>query len=102
MTSLGRAGALFLLLPGVFMAGPFVGVDVSKDHLDVALRPGGAFRVANDPAGHAELAARLPPLAPALVVLEATGGLELPAAAAPAAAGLPVAAVNPRQARDFA
>jgi transposase len=84
------------------MAGPFVGVDVSKTHLDVALRPGGAFRVRNDPAGHAELADRLRPLGVALVVLEATGGLELPAAAALAAAGLPVAAVNPRQARDFA
>lgn len=84
------------------MAGPFVGIDVSKDHLDVALRPGTAFRVPNDPAGHAGLAARLLPLAPELVVLEATGGLELPAAAALAAAGLPVAAVNPRQARDFA
>jgi transposase len=84
------------------MAGPFVGIDVSKGHLDVAVRPGAAFRVPNDPAGHAELAARLAPLGPALVVLEATGGLELPAAAQLAAAGLPVAAVNPRQARDFA
>jgi transposase len=84
------------------MAGPFVGIDVCKDHLDVALRPGAAFRLANDPAGHAELVGRLLPLAPELVVLEATGGLELPAAAALAAAGLAVAAVNPRQARDFA
>jgi len=84
------------------MAGPFVGIDVCKDHLDVALRPGGRFRVANDPAGHADLVARLLPLAPQLVVLEATGGLELPALAALAACGVPVAAVNPRQARDFA
>jgi transposase len=84
------------------MAGPFVGIDVCKDHLDVALRPGASFRVANDPAGHAELLARLAPLAPQLVVLEATGGLEVPACAALAAAGLAVAAVNPRQARDFA
>src|SRR6185312_13073159 len=45
---------------------------------------------------------RLRPLAPALAVLEATGGLEVPALAALAAAGIPVAAVNPRQARDFA
>ena len=84
------------------MPGPFVGIDVCKDHLDVALRPGAAFRVSNDPKGHAELLARLLPLAPQLVVLEATGGLELPAVAALAAAGLAVAAINPRQARDFA
>jgi transposase len=81
----------------------FVGIDVSKAHLDVALRPtGAAVRLDNSPAGLAELVARLTPLAPALIVLEATGGLELPAIAACQAAGLPVAAVNPRQARDFA
>src|SRR4051794_28963499 len=84
------------------MAGPFVGIDVSKDRLDVALRPGGAFRVPNDPAGHADLVRRLAALAPALVVLEATGGLGLPAPPPLAAGGLPAAAVNPRQARDFA
>src|SRR5262249_31000299 len=50
----------------------------------------------------AELVTRLAPLAPALVVMEATGGLEMPALAALAAAGVAVAAVNPRQARDFA
>lgn len=75
---------------------------MAKGHLDVATRPGPAFRVPNDPAGHAALVDRLRPLAPALVVVEATGGLELPAVAALAAAGIPVAAVNPRQARDFA
>jgi transposase len=81
----------------------FVGIDVSKADLDVALRPAGAaFRVPNDPAGHAALVARLTAAAPALIVLEATGGIELPAVAALQAAGLPVAAVNPRQARDFA
>src|SRR4051812_4563343 len=81
----------------------FVGIDVSEAHLDVAVRPAGvAFRLDNSPAGHAELVARLTPLAPALIVLEATGGYELPALAACQAAGLPVAAVNPRQARDFA
>jgi transposase len=81
----------------------FVGIDVSKAHLDVAARPAGAaFRIGNDPAGLAELVGRLAPLAPALVVVEATGGFELPAVAALQAAGLPVAAVNPRQARDFA
>jgi transposase len=81
----------------------FVGIDVAKAHLDVHLRPQGeAFRLANDPAGVADLVARLAAARPALIVLEATGGLEYPAAAALAAAGLPVAVVNPRQARDFA
>jgi transposase len=81
----------------------FVGIDVSKAHLDVAVRPAGtASRLTNDPAGLAALVARLGPLGPTLVVLEATGGYELPAVAALQAAGIPVAAINPRQARDFA
>jgi transposase len=81
----------------------FVGIDVSKARLDVHVLPAGtAFAVPNDPAGIADLAARLAPLGCAGVVLEATGGLEVPALAALTAAGLPVAAVNPRQARDFA
>ncbi len=83
-----------------------VGLDVSKDRLDAATRLGEVtqetFGVPNDPAGHAALVARLKPLNVALIVLEATGGLELPAAAALAAAGLRVAVVNPRQVRDFA
>lgn len=54
------------------------------------------------PAGHAALVERVRPLAPALVALEATGGYESAAVAAPQAAGLRVAAVDPRQARDFA
>lgn len=81
----------------------FAGVDVSKDHLDLHARPSGvAERFANDPDGVAALVARLSPLAPALVVFEATGGMEYPAAAALAAAGVPVAVVNPTQARRFA
>ena len=81
----------------------FIGIDISKAHLDVAARPDGAtFRVANDPAGLAALVERLRPLGPALVVLEATGGYEAPALAALQVAGIPAAAVNPRQARDFA
>jgi transposase len=81
----------------------FAGIDVSKDHLDVHVRPGGgAARFANDPAGVAALVERLTALAPDRVVLEATGGYEAPAAAALAAAGLPAVVVNPRQARDFA
>jgi transposase len=80
----------------------FVGIDIGKAHLDVACRHGPAWRQANDPAGHAALAQRLADLAPELVVLEATGGLEAPVAAALATAGVPVAVINPRQARDFA
>jgi transposase len=81
----------------------FVGIDISKAYLDTATRPGHQVaRHANDPAGIAALVARLKPLAPALVVVEATGGLELPLMAALQAAGIPAAAINPRQARDFA
>lgn len=86
----------------------FVGIDVSKTALDVAVRPSGeAWRCANEEAGSAALVARLRPLGPQLIVLEATGGLErlVVAAlvvAALALAPLPVAVVNPRQARDFA
>lgn len=81
----------------------FVGIDVSKAALDAHCRPAGsAFRCANDEPGIAELVRRLAALSPALVVLEATGGFEIPAVAALAAAGLAVAVVNPRQARDFA
>jgi transposase len=80
-----------------------VGIDVAKARLDVAVRPTGAqWEAPNDEAGVAALVARLAALAPALVVLEATGGLERLAAAEVAAAGLPVAVVNPRQVRDFA
>jgi transposase len=81
----------------------FVGIDISKAHLDTAIRPGGqTARDPNDTAGIAALIARLKPLTPALVVVEATGGLELPLLAALQVAGIPVAAINPRQARDFA
>ena len=81
----------------------FVGIDVSKAWLDVAGRPSPApYRVANDPGGIADLVADLRALAPTLIVLEATGGLELPVVAALQVAGLPVAVVNPRQVRDFA
>lgn len=83
----------------------YVGVDVSKERLDVAFRPTGGSRCwfANDPAGIDGLLSRLLENDhPALVVLEASGGYERPAAAALAAARLPVAVVNPRQARDFA
>lgn len=81
----------------------FVGIDVSKGRLDGHCRPDGTtFAEANDPRGIAAVVDRLRGLAPALIVLEATGGLEAPLAAATAAAELPVAVVNPRQVRDFA
>ncbi len=81
----------------------FVGIDVSKAKLDIDFAPAPApFQAANDAAGIASVRARLIDLKPALIVLEATGGLEAALAAALALAGLPVAVVNPRQARDFA
>jgi transposase len=81
----------------------FVGIDVSKARLDVVLRPtADRWGVANDDPGIATLVDRLRLLRPALIVLEATGGLELPLTRALAAAGLPVVVVNPRQVRDFA
>lgn len=81
----------------------FVGIDVAKDRLDVHLRPAGeAFTVARDGEGIEALAARLAALKAELVVLEATGGFEAVVAAGLAAAGLPLAVVNPRQIRDFA
>ena len=81
----------------------FVGIDVSKECLDVHIRPSGkAFAVARDGEGLAALIERLQAVKPALVVLEATGGFETVVAAALAGAGLPLAVVNPRQIRDFA
>jgi transposase len=80
----------------------FVGIDVSKAQLDVALRPDGRFAVPNDEPGVAQLLTRLKATPPTLVVLEATGGVELPITTALALAGMPVVVVNPRQIRDFA
>src|SRR6266571_195545 len=81
----------------------FVGVDVAKATLDVAVRPAGErWSVANDEPGIQSLVARLLPLGPVLVVLEATGGFEHAAAAALGAARLGVVIANPRQVRAFA
>lgn len=80
-----------------------VGIDVSKDRLDVAVRPGAqAFAVERNAAGLDQLAQRLRQLAPQIVALEATGGFETIVAAALAAAELPVVVVNPAQVRAFA
>jgi len=80
-----------------------VGIDVAKAGLDVHVLPAGeAFVVGRDAAGIDELIERLQPLAPAMVAVEATGGLESVVAAGLGAAGLPVAVVNPAQVRAFA
>jgi transposase len=80
-----------------------VGIDVSKAQLDVHVLPAGeAWSAANDAEGLAELGERLARLKPQVVALEATGGLETVAAGVLAAAGLPVAVVNPAQVRAFA
>lgn len=81
----------------------FVGIDVAKRHLDVHVLPKDlASRYTNSGAGIGALVKMLRKHQPELVVLEATGKLELPAATALVAAGIPVAIVNPRQVRDFA
>jgi len=80
----------------------FVGIDVSKLQLDIALRPGRRYAVPNNEAGVAQILADLKLVSLTLVVLEATGGLELPLTSALALAGVPVVVVNPRQVRDFA
>jgi transposase len=81
----------------------FVGIDVSKAQLDVALRPtADGWHVSNDEPGIASLVERLRTVQPTLVVLEATGGLEVPVTGALAEAGVPVVVVNPRHARDVA
>lgn len=81
----------------------FVGIDVAKDSLEVFVRPTGlSFHNTNDEAGIQALVTQLAALAPALIVLEASGGYQNPLVAALAIAGLPVAVVNPRQARRFA
>jgi transposase len=81
----------------------FVGIDVSKDKLDVALWPAGeGFAVERNAKGLNSLCAKLAALNPVTIALEATGGFETVAAAALAAAGLSVAVVNPAQVRAFA
>ena len=81
----------------------FVGIDVCKARLDVAVRPSGEREsIANDKAGIEDLIKRLTAIKPTLIVLEATGGIERPITRALASAELPVVVVNPRQVRDFA
>src|SRR5437667_7390702 len=97
MCKVGLTGVLMVDVPY------FVGIDVAKAQLDIAVRPAGErWAVPNDARGVVTLVDRLQTLHPTLIVLEATGGLERAATAALATAGLPVVVVNPRQARDFA
>lgn len=85
------------------MESVYVGIDVSKNRLDVHVRPGGeAFAVAREGKGLSDLVERLRGLSPALVAVEATGGFETVVAAAVGSAGLPLAVVNPAQVRHFA
>ena len=80
------------------MEARYVGVDVSKDRLDVhGLPEGAAFAVARDGKGLAELVARLSALQPERIAVEATGGFETVVAAALAGASLPLVIVNPAQ-----
>jgi transposase len=81
----------------------YVGIDVSKDRLDVHVRPSGeAFAVARNGKGLNELVERLRSVGPTLIAVEATGGFETIVAAAVAGAHLPLAVINPAQVRHFA
>jgi transposase len=81
----------------------FIGLDVSKDTLEVAVRPTDERKTfANQEDGLSLMIGFIKPFSPRLIVLEATGGLEKAAVCACAVAGLPVVVVNPRQVRDFA
>jgi transposase len=84
-------------------AGIFVGIDVSKVWLDIAVHESEMdWRAGNDDKGFAGLVKRLKQLNPALVVLEATGGFEMQLVAELAHAKLPVVVTNPRKVRAFA
>jgi len=81
----------------------FAGIDISKDTLDVHVIPDAlSFSVSRDEAGLEALVARLQPMTPQLVAMEATGGFETLVAASLSARGLPAVVVNPAQVRHFA
>ena len=81
----------------------FVGIDVAKAQLDIALRPSGErWSVPNDTNGVTTCVDRMQPLQPTRIVLEATGGLERLVTSALATVGLAVVVVTPRQVRDVA
>src|SRR5438552_6705575 len=81
----------------------FVGIDVSKDKVDLAVRPTNEeWQAPLTPGGIAQVVGRMREIAPTVVVVEATGGMERPWVLALAGVGLPVVVCNPRQVRDFA
>jgi transposase len=81
----------------------FVGIDVSKGTLDLCIEPAGeTLHVDYDDKGISQVVKRLVEVSPTLIVMEATGGLEMRLAGELSAKSLPVAIINPRQARDFA
>jgi transposase len=81
----------------------FIGIDVSKDTLDVHTLPeGNVFQFVNDPDGIKAICKKFSKIHPTLIVIEATGGLQIPVATALGLKKFPVAVVNPRQVRDFA
>lgn len=81
----------------------YIGIDIAKAHADIAVHPTGEqWQAPNTEEGIQELVSRIQGQDPTLVLLEASGGLEIPLVAAMATANLPVAVVNPRQVRDFA
>jgi len=85
------------------VAQPYVGIDVSKNQLDIATDDGSTlFDVRNDEAGQQDALSRIVALNPALVVLEATGGFEIELVLLLGSAKIPTVIVNPRQVRDFA
>lgn len=80
-----------------------IGIDVAKEKLDIASRPEKeSWTIANREEKFSSLVDKFVKISPDLIVLEATGGLEIPVASALGAAGLPVVIINPRQIRDFA
>ncbi len=81
----------------------FIGIDVSKTQLDIAVRPTNVwYQVSNTPEGIAELVNKLQPTSPTLITIEAIGGYEREVAVTLATQGWAVAVVNPRHARSFA
>ena len=81
----------------------YVGIDVAKAQVDVAIRPtNDRWEIPRDEAGIRKLVSQMKTLEPVMVLMEASGGLELPLVAALAAEAVPVVVVNPRQVRDFA
>jgi transposase len=104
---IGKAGApeVYLFHQGVSIStsGSFIGIDIAKTQLDLAVHGAGApWQVAYDSAGLKQVVTQLRTLAPTLIVVEATGGLEIRLVSALVATSLPVAVVNPRQVRAFA